>query len=253
MGLPSFGARWSVRVQDGGAAGQVDQERGQCDGDGHGGDGDQYGAHRVAPQAMHTWMARQTSHSMGWPQQDGGAMWVVRNQVVVMPHSPPRQVWGFPGPGPPPGSAGVRAGLPGFAGRRPPGVGPGPSRAGWRVRPCGGWPAPSPPARRSRLRSARGIRCWGSHASLGQVPDGRYDRSRTFVSPFQMDVQSPPGVAARAGSFRVWGSASYQRSPSCPRGYFFLVFLSSFFGVLRDLSSTFLPLTTVFLNVFVPP
>src|SRR5699024_3774345 len=102
----------------------------------------------------------------------------------------------------------VRATGPGFAGRRPPGVGPGPSRAGWRVRTCGGWPAPSPPARRSRTRSARSRP--GRTAPSGQVPDGRYDRSRTFVSPFQMDVQSPPGVRSRAGSFRVWRSAGYQ-------------------------------------------
>src|SRR5690625_4094959 len=54
-----------------------------------------------------------------------------------------------------------------------------------------------------------------------------------------------PRKTPPAGSW--WGRA--------PQGgyFFFLVFLSSFLGVLRDLSSIRLPLTTVFLNVFVPP
>src|SRR5699024_10669094 len=119
-------------VHGGGTAGQTDQERGQCDGDDHGGQGDQRGAHRVAPQVPHTYRARNTSAAMRVSQYRGEAILVLTN--AVMPHSPPRRVWwpGCPGPGPPPGPTDGWADPPGSAGSRPPGAVSGGVRAGSR-------------------------------------------------------------------------------------------------------------------------
>src|SRR5699024_9396124 len=98
---------------------------------------------------------------------------------------------------------------------------------------------------------SRSARVWESDT----ICQGQTGQDRTVEAGARRPIRSRACIISPMGGCTepARGRIPSGLTSCAGRGYFFLVFLSSFLGVLRDLSSTFLPLTTVFLNVFVPP